>query len=81
VGVSRPVGGPVAVVALGGTAPSDFGGVCVSGQSGGQPVMPATPSGTGAVFGVGPNELPSVDGIPCTLQKIGTCIGLAESQG
>lgn len=63
-----------------GTVPSDFSGVCVSGQSGGQQVAPAPPH-TGAVYSGGPNELPTVDGIPCTPQHLGTCIGLAESQG
>jgi hypothetical protein len=33
------------------------------------------------VFSGGPNELPSVNGIPCTPQQLGTCIGLAESGG
>lgn len=60
-----------------GTVPSDFAGVCVSGGSTGGQVVP--PAHTGAVFGGGPNELPSVDGIPCTPQQLGTCIGLSES--
>lgn len=63
-----------------GTVPSDFAGVCVSGPSGGQGVTPAPPQ-TGAVFGGGPNELPTVNGIPCTPEHLGTCIGLAESEG
>lgn len=61
-----------------GTVASDFSGVCVSGGDGSKAV-PAAPSDTGAVFGGGPNELPSVDGIPCTPQQLGTCIGLSES--
>ena len=70
-----------------GTVPTDFAGVCVSGQAGagapvnGQLTSPVTSSGAGAAFGGGPNSLPSVNGIPCTPQKIGTCIGLAQSQG
>ena len=70
-----------------GTVPTDFAGVCVSGQAGagapvnGQLTAPAMSPGHGAVMGSGPNSLPSVDGIPCTPQKIGTCIGLTESQG
>ena len=64
-----------------GTVPSDYAGVCVSGTSGGgQAVAPAPPQ-TGAVYGGGPNELPTVDGIPCTPQHLGTCIGLSMSQG
>lgn len=69
-----------------GTVPTHFDGVCVSGQGGGSaPVgqLGGAPvaSGGGAVFGGGPNELPTVNGIPCTPEKIGTCIGLAQSQG
>lgn len=64
-----------------GTVPSNFAGVCVSGSSGGPAVVPHTPPGTGAVFGGGPNQLPTVNGIPCTPEHLGTCIGLAQSQG
>jgi len=70
-----------------GTVPTHFDGVCVSGQGGdqssvnGQLPAPIVSSGTGAVVGGGPNQLPTVDGIPCTPQKIGTCIGLIQSQG
>lgn len=64
-----------------GTVPSDFAGVCVSGTSGGGQAGAPSPPQTGAVYGGGPNELPTVDGIPCTPQKLGTCIGLSESQG
>lgn len=61
-----------------GTVPSDFSGVCVSGGTNGG-VVPVAPPHVGAVFGGGLNELPTVDGIPCTPQQLGTCIGLAES--
>jgi len=64
-----------------GTVPTDFPGVCVSGGSGGSAAVPADTSGGGAVIGAAPGQLPSVDGVPCTPQKIGTCIGLSESQG
>ena len=63
-----------------GTVPSDFSGVCVSSGTGPQAVPPAPPD-SGAVFGGGFNELPTVDGIPCTPWQLGTCIGLAQSQG
>lgn len=70
-----------------GTVPSHFDGVCVAGPSGeqmpvnGQLPAPIMSSGTGAVLGGGPNQLPTVNGIPCTPEKIGTCIGLIQSQG
>ena len=62
-----------------GTVPSDFSGVCVSGGVGGDAVVPPAPAETGGAFGGGPNELPTVDGIPCTPWQLGTCIGLSES--
>lgn len=75
---------PTAMACPVGTVPSDFSGVCVSGASAGesggdQPVNPVAPAG-GAVFGGGVGELPTVNGIPCTPQHLGTCIGLSESE-
>ena len=68
-----------------GTVPSHFDGVCISGaaggQAGGQAVVPTAPSGTGAVMEGGVNQLPRVNGIPCTPEHLGTCIGMMESQG
>ena len=64
-----------------GTVPSHYSGVCVSGPAGGQAVAPGPSSGGGAVIGGGPNQLPTVNGIPCTPGRIGTCIGLIQSQG
>lgn len=61
-----------------GTEPSDYSGVCISSGNGSAGV-PVAPPHTGAAFGGGPNELPTVDGIPCTPAQLGTCIGLAES--
>jgi hypothetical protein len=61
-----------------GTVASDFSGVCVSSGNGSAGV-PVAPPQTGAAFGGGINELPTVDGIPCTPWQLGTCIGLAES--
>lgn len=73
---------PTAMACPSGTVPTDFGGVCVSGgEPGGQPVNGELPAVGGAVFGGGVDSLPSVDGIPCTPQHLGTCIGLTESQG
>lgn len=70
-----------------GTVQTHFNGVCVAGQAGGG--MPVNgqlggqiaPPQTGAVMGGGPNQLPTVNGIPCTPNNYGTCIGLVQSQG
>lgn len=66
-----------------GTVPSHFDGVCVSGTGGGQgpagvvnPVQAGGPQLSG-----GPNELPRINGVPCTPQNVGTCIGLMENSG
>lgn len=66
-----------------GTVPSHFDGVCVSGQSGGSmPQQVANPvQAGGAQLSGGPGELPRVNGVPCTPQNIGTCIGLMQSSG
>lgn len=80
IGGTACVTAPPAAACPSGTVPTDFAGVCVSGQSGGPQFVPPSPAHVGAVFAGGPNELPSVDGIPCTPQQLGTCIGLAESQ-
>lgn len=70
-----------------GTVQSNFEGVCVAGQGGGSQMpsgqIPAAvvPNSGPSIFGGGPNELPTVRGIPCTPQKIGTCIGLTQSAG
>ncbi|MFM8598881.1 MAG: hypothetical protein ACKOB8_07730 [Mycobacterium sp.] len=64
-----------------GTVPSHFEGVCVSGPAGAQMTPPIVSSTTGSIIGGGVNQLPTVRGIPCTPEKIGTCIGLIQSQG
>lgn len=75
---------PAALACPSGTVATDFSGVCVSGgEPDGQPVNGELPAAVGGFDGPaisgGINGLPSVDGIPCTPQKIGTCIGLAQS--
>jgi hypothetical protein len=79
IGAGACVTAPPASACPYGTVSSDFSGVCVSGGTGGDAVVPPAPMQTGAGFSGGPNELPSVDGIPCTPQQLGTCIGLSES--
>ncbi|MUL45351.1 hypothetical protein FZI85_07170 [Mycobacterium sp. CBMA293] len=89
------VAGPLAVVSVTaaapayacpwGTVPSHFDGVCVSGpagRSGPQAVPPQTSnSGAGgANITQSVGGLQTVNGIPCTPQHIGTCIGLIQSQ-
>ncbi|BBX83271.1 hypothetical protein [Mycolicibacterium aubagnense] len=89
------VAGPLSVVSLTaaapayacpwGTVPSHFDGVCVSGQSTGigpQAVPPQTTNsgGTGAQITQSVGGLQTVNGIPCTPEHIGTCIGMIQSQ-
>jgi hypothetical protein len=67
-----------------GTVPSHFAGVCTQGAGGsgaaGVVAQPQVPPPSANVVN-NPNGLTSVDGIPCTPRKIGTCIGLIQSQG
>jgi hypothetical protein len=68
-----------------GTVSTRFEGVCVQGQAGGfgapgLTVPPMTGS-TGADVVNNPNGFGSVNGIPCTPEHMGTCIGLQQSQG
>jgi hypothetical protein len=66
-----------------GTVPTKFPGVCTAGQGGGAPaqvVVPPSAGGGGANVSTLPGSgLTSVDGIPCTPEHSGTCIGLQQS--
>ena len=68
-----------------GTVPTKFEGVCVQGQAGGfgapGVVVPPQASAPGADIVNNPNGFGSVNGIPCTPEHSGTCIGLIQSQG
>jgi hypothetical protein len=69
-----------------GTVASHFSGVCVSGPAGGgapQAVPPQTGNSgaNGAQITQSVGGLQTVNGIPCTPQHLGTCIGLIQSQG
>ena len=64
-----------------GTVQASFDGVCVAGQGGGSMPDAVVPNSGPSIIGGGPNELPTVRGVPCTPQNIGTCIGLMQSAG
>ena len=68
-----------------GTVPTRFEGVCVQGQSGGLapggPTVPIQASAPGPTIVNNPNGVGSVNGIPCTPEHLGTCIGLQQSYG
>lgn len=71
-----------------GTVQTHYDGVCVSGQGGGGQGPPGQLAGAvnpvevgGPILSGGPNELPRVNGVPCTPQNVGTCIGLMQSEG
>ena len=56
-------------------------GVCTQGNQYGGPVIPPQASPPGAIIDPNFNGYGSVNGIPCTPEHIGTCIGLSQSQG
>ncbi len=64
-----------------GTVPSSFAGVCSEGSGGGNVAAPPQVAQPPSNVMLNPNGLASVDGVPCTPQKIGKCIALQESQG
>lgn len=68
-----------------GTVPTRFDGVCVQGQSGGLapggPTVPIEASSPGANIVNNPNGFGTVNGVPCTPEHMGSCIGMIQSQG
>ena len=67
-----------------GTVATRFDGVCSPGTGGfGAPpvVIPPDASMPSANVVNNPNGFGSVNGIPCTPEHMGTCIGLQQSQG
>jgi hypothetical protein len=63
-----------------GTVQTSFSGVCTGGIAGGGPqaVPPPGPSGPQVTTPIG-GGIPSVNGIPCTQDHLGTCIALTQS--
>ncbi|MBP3081868.1 MULTISPECIES: hypothetical protein [Mycolicibacterium] len=65
-----------------GTVQTKFEGVCVAGSSGGgmgavaPPVM--APSAGGTNITNRPGELPTVNGIPCTIEHYSTCYAMSQ---
>ena len=63
-----------------GTVQTKFDGVGVSGSSGGGAVAPPVmaPSAGGPKVQNLPGQLPSVNGVPCTIEHYGTCIAMTQ---
>lgn len=68
-----------------GTVSTRFPGVCVSGTGGfgADPIVVPPPTGAGGsnISNVPGNGFPTVDGIPCTPEHQGTCMGLTQNGG
>lgn len=62
-----------------GTVPTRFPGVCVAGQSGGQIPQAIGPSDVSSNFQ--PNQIPTMNGVPCNLDHWSTCWGMAQNGG
>jgi hypothetical protein len=79
------VAGPLAVAAPAGACPygtteTRFPGVCTQGASGGnRAIAPAGPDVNQVTTPIG-GGIPSVNGIPCTQEHLGTCIALTQNQ-
>ncbi|MCX2929423.1 hypothetical protein ORI20_04005 [Mycobacterium sp. CVI_P3] len=62
-----------------GTVPTRFPGVCTAGQSGGQLPQAIGPSDVTTNFQ--PNQIPSMNGVPCNWNHAVTCWGMAQNAG
>ncbi len=83
---SIAVAAPASATCPYGTVPTHFSGVCTQGQAGGGApagvvVPPSVAAGGADVSSLPGSGLTTVDGIPCTPQHLGTCIGLQQSGG
>ncbi|MDV3127092.1 hypothetical protein M1247_19365 [Mycobacterium sp. 21AC1] len=63
-----------------GTVQSKFEGVCVKGAASGvaPPVLTPNAGGNGAQIVNQPGQLPTVNGIPCTIEHYGTCLAMSQ---
>ncbi|BBY30251.1 hypothetical protein GCM10023114_41440 [Mycolicibacterium sediminis] len=64
-----------------GTAQTRFDGVCTKSGSSGPAYLPPAASRPSADVVLNPNGFSTVNGIPCTPERIGKCYALQESQG
>jgi hypothetical protein len=56
-----------------------FEGVCIKGSGGGSVAPPVmAPSAGGAKIQNLPGQLPSVNGVPCTIEHYGTCLAMTQ---
>ncbi|GAY17771.1 hypothetical protein [Mycobacterium sp. shizuoka-1] len=76
---SLALAAPAAADCPSGTVPTRFPGVCVAGQSGGQIPQAVGPSDVSTNFQ--PNQIPTMNGVPCNWQHWGTCWGMAQNGG
>ena len=63
-----------------GTSPTHWEGVCAKSGSNAPAFLPPGSTPGGNVVSR-PNELPSVNGVPCTPEHYGTCLAMQQSQG
>lgn len=60
-----------------GTVPTRYPGVCVAGQSGGR--LPQVINPSDVTTNIQPNQIPTMNGVPCNLAHFGTCWGMAQN--
>ena len=63
-----------------GTVPTRFPGVCVAGQSGGGGV-PQAIGPDNVTTNIQPNQIPTMNGVPCNWNHSVTCWGMAQNGG
>lgn len=64
-----------------GTSATKWEGVCTKHGSNAPAFLPPGSRAPGANVVQSPGQLPTVNGIPCTPEHLGTCIGMQQSQG
>lgn len=74
---SVAVAAPASADCPSGTVPSHFPGVCTAGQSGGAPPQVINPGSV--TTNIQPNQIPSINGVPCNLEHFGTCWGFGQN--
>lgn len=60
-----------------GTVPSHYPGVCTAGQSGGR--LPTVINPSDVTTNIAPNQIPTMNGVPCNLAHQVTCWGFAQN--
>ncbi|WP_059014764.1 hypothetical protein [Mycobacterium sp. M26] len=74
---SIAVAAPASADCPSGTVPTRYPGVCTAGQSRGGPPQVINPGDV--TTNIQPNQIPTMNGVPCNINHFGTCWGFAQN--